>query len=1350
MRKIIYIFYLWFLSFVIADSQTCNNADQVPMDIFFGFSTADKTDENRNNALNALGSIEGWLSNPNAESFLATSGNVAAYAWVGSMVQNEGFRNNIFSIMKDEVYNNGMPRTIYIEYANGDPLKGFGVIVNSENNPDIVKNVAKLWSSGKNYNNHDGTKTYNSYTVCYLAYGNRKPVNNDEGIGQCDYIKVESGMVVSDATGVNGESLQGYNPNVDFSKLVVGQPICYSIGSSPKWEKPQECENSDPVVQNIFFGFKWRDNDRSDQKTNDAITTLDIMSGWALDYSKNSFYHQENDVTGYMWIGSMVQNSGFVKNIIPVLKDELKNNGITTLIYIEYMPGDPMKSFGVMLNTANDPDSVKKAGRLWSSGKKFDDFNGSKDYNDKTICYLSYDSRKSGTTDDILGQCDYITMKQGMDLEAETGVNGETLQEYNPSLDFSSLQEGMPICYSLGTKPDLRPKKNDDGSCFEYQVQDGDSCSSIQSSYYPLSNDDLNDFNKNTYGWYGCKKLMKDQKICLSEGEPPRPEPNPLAECGPLAPGDLYNSECPLFACCSEFGFCGLTSEFCETKDSDTNAPGTNGCFSNCGYGSLHTDRKDDFKRIAYWMDSEGDLSTDPTEFENDYDTFHYAFVNINSDFSIDTSKIENSQFLDININKVASFGGWDFSTSQNTYNIFREGTNGDNRENLANNMVNFLNEYQLDGLDIDWEYPGAPDIPDIPADSKDSPNNYLEFLKLLRSKMPSDKTLSIAIPSSYWYLKLFPITDIQQYVDYMVFMSYDIYGTWDLQKDNSVKCHANKTDIINSLKLLDKAHVELSKILGGVTNYGRSYKYSDDNCKTINCPFSEGGNSRSITNTKGVLADSEISQIDTDGSKNSRWTDDESQCIFMNYDDNCVVSWTEDRDNLVDFFHGSGLRGTSLWAINYFDHDPSDSDDNDDDDDEDDIGEDDQNYIDIYDCKNQASNNFDNIVYGCQLETAINFIIKNATNAANIVDNILNDYDNYIDYYEAYTRAYYDNIMISYENWFVKDQAYLRYFEKRNKDDVIITKRSILLDTSQYNETALLESMDYYNTTALILFDFDHSLLATKNGTHIFTTPYNEDQNLYKRGDIHPVYPTVFANMVIPDDKKDEAVEDFYRYSNINITKDAFVQRSKDKNFQIGTKSYTFQRTTILDSHVLYPNILNHISKDNVTNIRTLVEYADNKLGNDDPTYLYEILESSLVFSEIAEIANITYVDGKAQKEQYDKAKKLLILQIVLGIIGGLALFFGPAGFAIAALSEISYLIASSEINGKVDPEDMVLSLLGLFLPVFSQIAKGTKLSLIFDLIKTNKFKNFDRLNNFKNVNYVRRSIGKSKISCS
>jgi len=40
-------------------------------------------------------------------------------------------------------------------------------------------------------------------------------------------------------------------------------------------------------------------------------------------------------------------------------------------------------------------------------------------------------------------------------------------------------------------------------------------------------------------------------------------------ECGPTTPG---NKTCPLGACCSGFGFCGLTSEFC-TKTVGYNLP---------------------------------------------------------------------------------------------------------------------------------------------------------------------------------------------------------------------------------------------------------------------------------------------------------------------------------------------------------------------------------------------------------------------------------------------------------------------------------------------------------------------------------------------------------------------------------------------------------------------------------------------------------------------------------------------------------------------------------------------------------------------------------------------------------
>ncbi|CAI5759775.1 unnamed protein product [Candida verbasci] len=96
-------------------------------------------------------------------------------------------------------------------------------------------------------------------------------------------------------------------------------------------------------------------------------------------------------------------------------------------------------------------------------------------------------------------------------------------------------------------------------------------------------------------------------------------------------------------------GCCGLTSEFCD-KDKK--------CFSNCGYGNLHGDTRGDLENIAYWMDSDGLLAYDPHKLDNEYSRVHYAFVNINSDFSIDDNRFSQSEFLNIKPKKIASFGG--------------------------------------------------------------------------------------------------------------------------------------------------------------------------------------------------------------------------------------------------------------------------------------------------------------------------------------------------------------------------------------------------------------------------------------------------------------------------------------------------------------------------------------------------------------------------------------------------------------------------------------------------------------------------------------------------------------------
>ncbi|KAG7193607.1 uncharacterized protein KQ657_000679 [Scheffersomyces spartinae] len=80
-------------------------------------------------------------TSPNKQSFYCANGDIIAYMWVGSMVQNQGFRENAMQPMTKKVSDNGMPAQI--EYIGDDPMKSFGVVINSgrSSKVDIQKAV---------------------------------------------------------------------------------------------------------------------------------------------------------------------------------------------------------------------------------------------------------------------------------------------------------------------------------------------------------------------------------------------------------------------------------------------------------------------------------------------------------------------------------------------------------------------------------------------------------------------------------------------------------------------------------------------------------------------------------------------------------------------------------------------------------------------------------------------------------------------------------------------------------------------------------------------------------------------------------------------------------------------------------------------------------------------------------------------------------------------------------------------------------------------------------------------------------------------------------------------------------
>ncbi|EKV10555.1 glycoside hydrolase family 18 protein [Penicillium digitatum] len=531
---------------------------------------------------------------------------------------------------------------------------------------------------------------------------------------------------------------------------------------------------------------------------------------------------------------------------------------------------------------------------------------------------------------------------------------------YNPeSNECSALTPGEHVCCSAGMLPDFAPKPQSDGTCATYTIQPDDSCSTIGASY-SITVDDINNFNNNTWAWNGCTRLYPHNVICLSTGNPPMPASVSNAICGPQVPGtptppsgtniSMLN-ECPLNACCDVWGQCGTTAGFCTntgTGAPGTAARGTNGCISNCGTNIVLSSPPATYRSVGFY---EGFNLQRPCLFQDisqldisAYTHIYFSFGVLSSSYVVQipdtTTTYEFNLFKQINgAKRILSIGGWAFSTDPSTYMIFREGVTAANRLAMATNIANFIEDNDLDGVNIDWEYPGAPDIPGIPAASTDDGENYLAFLAVLRNLL-HDKEITIAAPSSYWYLKGFPIKKMAPLLDYIIYMTYDLHGQWDSNNQwsqlgcptgNCLRSDVNLTEIMESLVMITKAGVPSNQVVVGVTSYGRSFAMAEAGCYGPLCKFLGSADDSQAdpgpcTQTPGYIANAEIEAILANSSRvTENYIDPTSNTNILVYDDTQWVGWMSDglKASRRSLYMGLAMGGTTDWATDLQKYNP-------------------------------------------------------------------------------------------------------------------------------------------------------------------------------------------------------------------------------------------------------------------------------------------------------------------------------------------------------------------------------------------------------------------------------------------
>lgn len=260
------------------------------------------------------------------------------------------------------------------------------------------------------------------------------------------------------------------------------------------------------------------------------------------------------------------------------------------------------------------------------------------------------------------------------------------------------------------------------------------------------------------------------------------------------------------------------------------------------------------------------------------------------------------------------SVGGWGAEGfSDMAYHI-------DLRSNFVKNVVEIIDKYDLDGIDIDWEYPVGPDwglpIKTRPEDRE----NYINLLADLRSalnelgkKHNKVYKLSVAVPASSWFLQKNDVVRVSEIVDNLKVMCYDYYGGWSSTTGHHANLYNNPKDPAwggwstdQAICLYLSAGIPPEKILLGVPFYGRAWRGVVNSDNGLFQKYKEAIN-------EGFSWDKIKNLISSGGFV--RYWDDVAKAPYLFNGDTFITYIDEEAlEHIVEYVKRKNLGGIFIW----------------------------------------------------------------------------------------------------------------------------------------------------------------------------------------------------------------------------------------------------------------------------------------------------------------------------------------------------------------------------------------------------------------------------------------------------
>jgi len=257
------------------------------------------------------------------------------------------------------------------------------------------------------------------------------------------------------------------------------------------------------------------------------------------------------------------------------------------------------------------------------------------------------------------------------------------------------------------------------------------------------------------------------------------------------------------------------------------------------------------------------------------------------------------------------SIGGWTWSGK------FSDAVLTDtSRTAFAASAADIVNKYDLDGVDIDWEYPGRPGLEGNIYRPEDKQNYTLLFRDLRHAldsiaKQTNKKYLvTTAVGGFSSFLDNAEMGKAQQYLDYINLMTYDFGGEVAGHHTNlyNTKLYETKNSSVNAVDGFIAAGVPVNKLVLGLAFYGRVYNVDSVAKRGIGGKILTRDRGRGYTVIKDSLINQNGYERYHDRRAKASYLYNASKRQFITYDDEWSVK------KKCRYVLSKGMAGVMFW----------------------------------------------------------------------------------------------------------------------------------------------------------------------------------------------------------------------------------------------------------------------------------------------------------------------------------------------------------------------------------------------------------------------------------------------------